>query len=135
MTKLRVPLFTTVILLTWLSGCGGGGRLVSISIDPATANAQPGAAVQFSATGTYSDSTRVNALHVLWSIGDPFAPHPMVVIPNYPIIDADNGLAQCFAPGTFTVTVYATAPIDPNMPLSQMSRGNSVSGTAQLVCP
>jgi hypothetical protein len=34
------------------------------------------------------------------------------------------------------ITVQATAPMDPNMPLSQMSMSSmNVTGMAQLTCP
>jgi hypothetical protein len=46
-----------------------------------------------------------------------------------------NGLAQCSGLNG-TITIVATAPMDPNMPLSKMTvMTMNVSGVAQLTCP
>ncbi|HEX3094394.1 MAG TPA: hypothetical protein VHW72_17290 [Candidatus Angelobacter sp.] len=46
-----------------------------------------------------------------------------------------NGLAQCSG-FTGMVTIEATAPMDPSMPLSKMTMMTmNVSGMAQLTCP
>ncbi|HEV8494669.1 MAG TPA: hypothetical protein VGR76_20490 [Candidatus Angelobacter sp.] len=46
-----------------------------------------------------------------------------------------NGLAQCSG-FTGMVTIEATAPMDPNMPLSKMTMMTmNVTGMAQLTCP
>jgi hypothetical protein len=60
---------------------------------------------------------------------DPTQPTPAGVSVNA------NGLAICTA-FSGTVTIEATAPQDPNLPLSQMSMmTQNVSGMAQLTCP
>jgi uncharacterized protein YjdB len=50
-----------LLLLIMVTGCGGGGsdsaQLVSIALDPTNPSTAVGAKEQFSATGTYSDST------------------------------------------------------------------------------
>ncbi len=108
-------------------------QLQSISVTPQSANAQnfTNKQVQFSATGTYNMSPMSGMPQVLWSIGSPFStmPAPAGVTIN------QMGMAQCT---TFsgTVTIMATAPMDPGMPLSQMGMMTSnVSGMAQLNCP
>ncbi|NVN92883.1 MAG: DUF3443 family protein [Desulfuromonadales bacterium] len=58
-------LFIMLLLLAVISGCGGGGgsggstprKLVSITINPASPSIAAGTVQQFSATGTFSDST------------------------------------------------------------------------------
>ncbi len=68
---------------------------------------------------------------VLWSVGNPFSAMP---VPAGVTIN-QNGLASC---STFsgTITIQATAPMDPAMPLMQMGMMTSnVAGTAQLTCP
>ncbi len=126
---------SVLVLLLGVAGCGTGRRLLSITVSPISASPQPGASIQFSAIGAYSDGKPSVPPNLLWSIGDPFAVRPMVIIPNYPTLDSATGVAQCFPSGTFTVTVFASAPVDPNLPLSKMEKENSVSGTAQLSCP
>ncbi len=135
MKKLRVMLLVVFPLLLSAAGCGTGRHLLSITVSPSSASPQSGASVQFSAIGAYTDGKPALPPNVLWSIGDPFAPRPLVIIPNYPTIESGSGVAHRFPSGTFTVTVFATAPRDPNLPLSKMVRENSVSGTAQLSCP
>jgi hypothetical protein len=108
-------------------------QLQTISVTPQSANAQNFAnkQVQFTATGTYTMAPMSGMPQVRWSIGNPFSTMP---VPAGVTID-QNGMAQCT---TFsgTVTITATAPMDPGMPLSQMTMmtGN-VSGMAQLMCP
>lgn len=123
-----------IFLLSTLLGCGGTARqLQSITVSPASANAQNFAnkQVQFTATGQFNTDPMTAMPQVLWSIGSPFAKAP---VPAGVSID-QNGLAQCT---TFMgiVTIQATSPMDPNMPLSQMGMTTSnVAGTAQLTCP
>ena len=119
----------SVLLLIAVSmlGCGASGnRLQSISINPATASSQ----AQFIATGMYTDGNKVTPLAALWSPGNPWA-----LAPTEPIRLDSTGKASCLTvPGTFAV--WATAPIDPNVPLSQVTAGTpQVHGTAQLSCP
>ena len=132
------PFFPYILLLVValsMLGCGSGksthGQLQSISVAPATADAQNFAngQVQFTATGTYTDGSKVSPLTALWSQGSPW-------IKTVDGIGLDSqGVASCLgAPGTYPVG--ATAPVDPHMPLSQMTMTTpQVSGTAQLTCP
>jgi hypothetical protein len=64
-------------------------------------------------------------------VGNPFSTQP---VPAGVSIN-QNGLAQCSG-FIGMITVEATAPMDPNMPLSQMSMNSmNASGMAQLTCP
>jgi hypothetical protein len=101
--------------------------LQSVSISPATASGQ----VQFAATGTYSDGSKVTPLTALWSDNNPWVQNNIV-----PKISLDaNGMASCpTVAGTYSI--WATAPVDPQIPLSQMGAATlEVHGTAQLTCP
>jgi hypothetical protein len=128
-------------LLSTIVACSSGmmnsmtvtRQLQSITVSPTSATAQTMAnnQVQFSAMGHFNMSPMTGTPQVLWSIGNPFSSMPA---PAGVSINA-NGMAQC---STFvgTVTIQATAPMDPNMPLSQMSMMTSnVAGMAQLTCP
>lgn len=128
-------------LLSAMIACSGGmmnsmmatRQLQSITVTPASATAQSMSnnQVQFSAMGDFNMTPMTGTPQVRWSIGNPFS---SMSPPSGVSINA-NGMAQCT---TFvgTVTIQATAPMDPNMPLSQMSMMTSnVAGMAQLTCP
>lgn len=111
----------------------GARQLQSIAVTPASANAQnfPNKQVQFTAMGNYSMAPMTGTPQFLWSIGNPFAKTP---VPVGVTVDM-NGLATCTT-FTGTVSIQATAPMDPSMPLSQMTMTTSnVAGMAQLTCP
>jgi len=123
-----------------LLGCGTGTshipngkrQFISISISPVTAESQ----VQYTATGTYSDGTKISPLTALWSVGNPWVqPANPIATPS---VDA-TGLACCTDTNgtiTGTFTIEATAPVDPHIPISQMGPTTpQVDGTAQLTCP
>ena len=125
-----------LIAITMLA-CGTNNRhglLQSMTISPATADAQnvPNGQVQFTATGTYTDGTKVSPLAVLW-----WPNQPWTLVPQTPIVISldSKGVASCRqASGTFGI--WATAPVDPHIPLPQMTmRTPQVVATAQLTCP
>jgi hypothetical protein len=144
------------LLLLAFTGCGGGSMsnstmsnatrmMQTLMVTPSSADAQnsPGSKVQFTATGTFNMAPMtVKSPPVVWSIGSPFPPAqpPMMgmsmTTPMSPTASVDgNGVAQCNG-FMGMVTVQATAPIDPSVPISQMSAMmGTVSGTAQLTCP
>ena len=140
MIRPPAPIVTVLLfaIAVVLAACGGGNmnmgrQLQAISVTPQSANAQNFAnkQVQFTATGTYTMAPMSGMPQVLWSIGNPFSTMP---VPAGVSIN-QNGLAECT---TFsgTVTITATAPMDPSFPLSQMTMMTSnVSGMAQLMCP
>ncbi len=115
-----------------LVSCGSSNTLQSISISPASADAQnsPNGQVQFAATGTYANGSHVKPLTVEWSPGDPSTAHPWTTP-----VDS-NGVASCGAAPAGTYPIWALAPADLNTPVSAMKQGTAlVTGTAQLICP
>lgn len=133
---LVVPVVPIAILLT--VSCGGNSmmsstrQMQSITVSPMAADPMSSnGMVQFSAMGNFNMAPMSANVPVRWSLGNPFStqPAPMGVSIN------QNGLAQCSG-FMGTVTVEATAPMDPNMPISQMSMNSmNVTGMAQLTCP
>lgn len=109
MCKLRFVLSCSPLLLVVVSilSCGANyGQLKSISIGPAAALGQ----VQFTATGTYSDGSKVSSLPVLWSEGNPWVSSDSRASRH---CGAQSGLASC-NPVVGTFAVVATAPVDPH---------------------
>jgi len=130
------PAIAAVLLM--IVSCGGNTmmmsprQLQSISVSPTSADAKNSSGmVQFTATGNFSMDPIMAMTPVRWSIGNPFSAQP---VPAGVSVDM-NGLAQCSG-FTGMVTIEATAPMDPNMPLSKMTMTTmNVSGMAQLTCP
>lgn len=145
-----------VLLFLAIAGCGGTAMMTStrtmqsLMVTPAAVDAHNFAngQVQFTATATFNMAPMtVMSPPVLWSVGNPAfmsatpTPMPMptpmsmsAIASTGPSIDA-NGLAQCNG-FTGLVTIEATAPTDPNMPVSQMSQmTRNVTGMAKLNCP
>ena len=117
--------------------CGTGhGQLQSITISPASADAQtfPNGQVQFTATAIYLDGTHIKPATALWTPGPPWSLAPQIA---WPAITLDaTGLASCGSAGPGTYTIFATAPRDPHVPLSQMTMTTpQMTGTATLICP
>ncbi len=136
-TALLVPVVAITFLLT--ASCGGGSMMMistrqmqSITVSPMAADPMASnGMVQFTAMGNFNMAPMAANVPVRWSLGNPFStqPAPMGVSIN------QNGLAQCSG-FMGMITVEATAPIDPNMPISQMSMNTmNVTGMAQLTCP
>ena len=135
------PLFFLAIaaVLLMVVSCGGNSmmtmsarQLQSITVSPTSADAKSsGGMVQFTATGNFNMDPMMAMTPVRWSVGNPFSAQP---VPAGVSVDM-NGLAQCSG-FTGMVTIEATAPMDPNMPLSKMTMTTmNVSGMAQLTCP
>lgn len=102
--------------------------LQSISIDPTTASGQ----AQFTATGKYADGSKVTPLTALWSDNNPWVQNE--IVPKI-ALDANGGVSCNSAPAG-TYAVWATAPIDSSVPISQLEPTTlQVHGTAQLTCP
>lgn len=144
-------LFSLAVLLSLsIIACSNGmmtaisaRQMQSITVTPTSAVAQnfPGGQVQFTATGHFNMDPMTATPQVLWTVGSPFPMMPMssmsssMTTPTASEVSISaNGIAQCNG-FVGTVTIQATAPMDPNMSLSQMSSmiGN-VTGTAQLTC-
>ena len=155
-------LFAALIILVSLAitGCGStmmngsntavsARELQSIMVAPASADAQmfPNSQVQFMATGMFNMAPMsVASMPVMWSVGNPpfMSPTPMPMsmgmgspssmASGTPTIDG-NGRAQCNG-FVGIVTIEATAPSDPSLPLSQMNSMMSVvTGRANMTCP
>lgn len=114
--------FTTAVLLSvalTLAACGSSNQLKSISVSPARATAF---SAQFTATGEYSNGSKVTPLSVTWTNYDPSSPPPPLP-GGWPAISS-TGLAQC-GPQAYTATMWA----------SVRTHSALISGTAQIVCP
>lgn len=139
--RYSIALLVAPVAIAFLltASCGGNSMMMSstrqmqsitvmpMAADPMSSNGM----VQFTAMGNFNMAPMSANVAVRWSLGNPFSaqPTPMGVSIN------QNGLAQCSG-FMGTITVEATAPTDPNMPLSQMSMSSmNVSGMAQLTCP
>ncbi len=112
-------------------GCGSNRVLESITVSPATADAQdfPGGMVNFTATGNFNKPPMsVTPLTVTWSILHP----TKTACPPCAGIDS-NGVAQCGGVMGM-VTVQATAPRDPQMAMDTMNT-QMITGMAQMTCP
>lgn len=107
-------------------------QLQSITVSPASADAKnTSGMVQFMAMGTFNMAPMTANPPVRWSLGNPFSTQP---VPAGVSIDA-NGLAQCSG-FMGMIAVEATSPVDPNMPVSQMTMNTmNVTGMSQLTCP
>lgn len=134
-------LFFTAIAtaLLLVASCGGNPMMMmsarqmqSITVTPMSADAMAShGMVQFSAMGNFNMAPMMAATPVRWSVGSPFSTQP---VPAGVSVDM-NGLAQCSG-FTGMVMIEATAPVDPNMPLSKMTMSTmNVTGMAQLTCP
>jgi hypothetical protein len=141
------PIIAALLLICLaMIACGGMTnntsmvrQLQSITVTPQSAMAQnfSNKQVQFTATGHFNMAPMTAMPQVVWSLSDPMA----MTMPAGVTINS-SGMAQCL---TFsgTVTVTASAPMDPGMPVSPgmgmgmgMGMGSpTVSGSAQLTCP
>jgi hypothetical protein len=127
-------LFTVSITLS----CGSGRQIQSITVAPASADAQdyPDGQVPFVATGHYNSSpTTVTSLPADWGAIEPGVPAGAAVTVN------SNGTAQCAAgtSGTFLIGAWVNLPAEnPPMCLPNPFGSSScafVLGTAKLTCP
>ena len=74
-------------------------------------------------------------VNVLWWTNQPWTYPPTPT--SWPSISS-AGLAQCKqgAPGGVPYTIWAVAPVDPTVQLSQMNASTEqITATAQLTCP
>lgn len=139
--KYSIALLVPVVAISFLlmASCGGNSMMMSstrqmqsITVSPMSADAMAShGMVQFMAMGNFNMAPMSANVPVRWSLGNPFSTQPT---PAGVTID-QNGLAQCSG-FMGMITVQATAPMDPNMSLSQMSMSSmNVTGMAQLTCP
>jgi len=133
---MRKSPFLSLSLLLLVAGamlaCGSHSQLQSITISPATADAKDysNGQVQFTATGIYTDGSHVKPLTALWTPGFPWDV-------AWPALNLDSaGLASCGGVNPGSYGIFASAPVDPHLPLSQMTMTTpQVGGNAMLTCP
>jgi hypothetical protein len=137
MQELRVMLsFIVLILATFFAAsCGSGqGQLQSITLNPASADAQayPNGQVPFTATGYYVDpSHTVTPQTATWSAC-------FQGIPTTDVSVTTEGVAQCAGGATGTYSILAFDPsgkICTDVPVGPCEAQCGVVGTAQLTCP
>jgi len=121
----------TVLAVLGTLGCGNN-KLTSVTVSPAAAVAQPGGQVQFTATGTFSGSSKqVPLKNITWCVGSSSGMcNGNIVSPAS--VDG-NGLAQCLTGASGTVTILAGS--GSHITLPDMPFPLDVFGTAQLTCP
>jgi len=126
------PLVLWIVLLLMAAGmlaCGLNSSLLkSMAVSPSMSQGN----TQFTATGIRVNGERVSPVSAIW-----WNIQPWTTFPTTPAgfqIDS-NGNATCLSvAGTFLV--YATAPVNSHVPLSQMTSTTAqVLGTAQITCP
>ena len=129
---LLLPLTTLGIV-----GCGSSRQLQSVTISPASADAQnfPNGQVSFTATGTFSKKPspqKLTSKDVTWCGGSSSG----VCVGNInPGVTVDpNGLAQCLPGFTGTVTILAGTESSSMMNPDGGSQ-LKIFGAAQLTCP
>lgn len=131
MSRVR-PLVLWIVLLLMAAGmlaCGLNSNLLkSLTVSPSMGQGN----THFTASGTRVNGGQVSAVSALWWNIQPWSTFPTP--PPAFTIDS-NGNATCLSvAGTFLV--YATAPADARVPLSQMTSSTAqVVGTAQITCP
>lgn len=141
MEKLRFVLSFLALILaaSFALSCGAGqgqGQLQSITINPATANAQsyPDGQVPFVATGVYNNpSHTVTPLTANWVACQQGVPASEVSV-------TASGVAQCASGATGTYAIRAwdipnTVGTAPCPSMTACSGGCAVWATAQLTCP
>jgi len=108
--------------------CGlNSNRLKSLTVSPSMGLGN----TQFTATGIRINGERVSPVSAIWWNIQPWTNLP-ITPPGFNI--DSNGNAACLKVGTFLV--YATAPVNSHVPLSQMTSTTAqVVGSAQIICP
>jgi hypothetical protein len=123
-----------VIAVVVLAGLGCGSHLSSVNLTPDVADAQsfPNGQVQFTATGTYSDSSKpVPVTNLTWCVGTTNGDCHGNVVSLASV--SSSGVAQCLPGASGTATILAGTAGHGGMP----DRGFPlrVFGSAQLTCP
>jgi len=137
MNRLRVVLSFVALLLagSFVLSCGSGqGQLQSITLSPATADAQsyPNGMVPFTATGNYLDpSHTVTPQPATWSACSQNIPTTEVSVTS-------AGVAQCASGASGTYSIYAFHSSGKNcgtLPVGPCGSQCGALGSAQLTCP
>ena len=123
-----------VVGVVVLAGLGCGSHLSSVSLTPGAADAKnfPNGQVQFSATGTYSGSSKVVPLtNLTWCMGTTTGSCNGNIVSVATV--NSSGVAQCL-PGTLgTATVLAGSGGQAAHPDAGFNM--AVFGSAQITCP
>ncbi len=138
MPKFGFLLLSVLLFLGSLGAlsCGSSNSprlLQSMTLAPAAADAQnfPNGQVQFTATGSFTaPPTPAQVTVATWCVHDSNGCTAGVGAS----VDAD-GVAQCDAGFTGTVTIAALASNGAGAPVVMGGTGALVTGTAQLTCP
>lgn len=131
---LRSILLFTSVLISF--GCGSGSQLRSVSVSPSAADAKNFAngQVQFSAVGTFNNSSMPQPLNnnqITWCVGTSAGICAGNI--NAGVTVTPNGVAACVPTFSGTATILAgkaNPPMNPDGG-AQMT----VFGAAQLTCP
>ena len=129
----------SLVFAAWITlACGGGARKIqSISMSPASADAQdyPNGQVPFVATGYYNSAPMtVTPLQANWGAASGSVPA------NGAVTVDSNGVAQCNAgaSGTYTIGAWVNLPVNGTPPCPSFAFGAAsckyVLGTAKLTC-
>jgi hypothetical protein len=126
-----------LLWLLALSACGSGRQLQTVSIAPATADAQnsPSGQVPFVATGTFSDPpspVTLTSNDVLWCVGSSDGSCVGNINPGATV--DQTGLAQCNFGFVGTATILAGTPSSVMMNPDEGSQ-LKIFGSAKLTCP
>ena len=134
MRHYALPLFFLLLLAAAVTlACGSSPHILqSVTISPATADAQNGEA-QFTATGVFTGSpSEVTPLSATW--GACFQNETTTGVSV-----SSKGLAQCATGASGTYTIFAW-DVNPGTAICEVSAVcgppcGAVAGTAQLTCP
>lgn len=119
-----------------VTGPQGNGLLQALTISPAIADAKnfPNGQVQFTATAVYMGGKRNSPAMALWTPGIPWALDPQNAWPALTL--NTTGLVSCGTVMPATYMIFATAPVNPSVPVPQMKMSTpQMTATAQLTCP
>ena len=120
-----------------MSGCGSSRQLQSVTLTPASADAQsfPGGQVPFAASGTFSKSpspVQLTSKDVQWCVGTSTGACVGNINPGASV--DQNGLAQCNA--GFVGTANILAGNVASMPMNPDGGAQlKTFGAAKLTCP
>jgi len=127
--RLMLSFLAPVLAASFALSCGasshGPGQLQSITVTPATADAQE---AQFTATGIYvHPSYTVTPQPATWGACYQGAPTTDVSVTT-------GGMAECASGATGSYTIFAFDGTNCNV-ISACGGGCTIVGTAQLTCP
>ena len=132
------PLRSILLLTSLLAGfgCGSAGELKSVTVSPSAADAKNFAKgqVQFSAMGTFANSSMpqpLNNQQITWCVGTSAGICAGNINPGATI--TANGVAACVPTFSGTATILAGKANPPMNP--DTGQQMTIFGAAQLTCP